>query len=83
MEEGRRNRNEEVNILRLFCIIKLSLGLLAFTRFSIPFRNFILKFLHSNNLAHMGSFVPVQNPLHNKYYQYNNKFYTDKKAPQK
>ena len=49
---------------------KSALGLLAFTRFSIPFRNFILKFLHSINLAHMGSFVPAQNPLHNKYYQY-------------
>ena len=39
---------------------KSALGLLAFTRFSIPFRNFILKFLHSINLAHMGSFVPVK-----------------------
>ena len=42
---------------------KSAIGLLAFTRFCIPFRNFILKFLHSNNLAHMGSFVPAQNPL--------------------
>ncbi len=36
------------------------LGLLAFTRFGIPFRIFILKILHSNNLAHMGRFVSLQ-----------------------
>ena len=37
---------------------KSALGLLAFTRFCIPFRNFILKFLHSNNLAHMATSCP-------------------------
>ncbi len=44
------------------------LGLLAFTRFSIPFRIFILKILHSINLVHIGTGgcargVPAQNPL--------------------
>ena len=45
------------------------LGLLAFTRFSIPFRIFILKILHFINLVHMGTGfgitshgVPAQNP---------------------
>ena len=36
-------------------IFNRSLGLLAFTRFCIPFRIFILKILHSNNLAHIGT----------------------------
>ena len=31
------------------------LVLLAFTRLSISFRNFILKFLHSKNLVHIGT----------------------------
>ena len=36
------------------------LGLLAFTRFGIPFQIFILKILHFNNLVHMGRFVSLQ-----------------------
>ena len=38
---------------RLYSCEKSALGLLTFTRFSIPFRIFILKILHCINLVHM------------------------------